>query len=111
MEGNITKIDDEVIFSHVSTLMERLRSNQKLQQLAEDNGLDIKNSVKLTDDTIDNVAISVIALLLAKRDGDVRYSKLVQTGVQKRSLKTEIVNSYKSQAKQLIEKYKKSSEE
>ncbi|MGN1086455.1 MAG: hypothetical protein ACI4Q5_05415, partial [Porcipelethomonas sp.] len=70
-----------------------------------------KNSVKLTDDTIDNVAISVVSLLLAKRENDPRYQRLVNTGIQKRSLKTEIINAYKTQANQLINRYKASIKE
>lgn len=110
MSENTNIITDDVIFSKVSTLMEKLKSNQQLQALAEKNGLDIKNSVKLTDDTVENIAVSVVALLLAKRSNDPRYNRLVNTGVQKRSLKTEIINTYKNQANQLIEKYKTGSE-
>lgn len=99
-------ISDDLIFSKVKTLMNRLKENQQLQELAKENGIDVKNTVKLTDDSINNIAVSVIALLLAKRDGDPRYAKLVHTGVQKRSLKTDIVNTYKNQANQLINQYK-----
>lgn len=99
-------MSDDIIFSRVKTLLDKLRENQKLQELAEKNGLDVKNSLKLTSDTIDNIAVSKIALLLAKRSGDPRYIKLVHTGTQKRSLETDIVNTYKSQANQLIAQYK-----
>lgn len=101
-------MDNNDIFFRVKTLLDRLKENQKLQQLAEDNGLDVKNTVKLTDDTIDNIAVAEIALLLAKRENDPNYKKLVHTGIQKRSLKTEIINTYKNQANQLIVQYKKS---
>ena len=104
MEENILQHDDD-IFDKVSTLMKKLKQNQELQQLADDNGLDVKNTVKLTDDNIKNVAVSVISLLLSKRDGDDRYNKLVHTGVEKRSLKTEIINTYKNQAIQLLDRY------
>lgn len=103
---DVTNISDDVIFSKVGQLMSQLHRNQQLQELAEKNGLDVKNSVKLTDDTIDNVAISVVSLLLAKRENDPRYQRLVNTGIQKRSLKTEIINAYKTQANQLINRYK-----
>ena len=106
MDENVTNISDEVIFYKVGELLNKLKSNQQLQELAEKNGLEVKNTVKLTDDTINNVAISVVSLLLAKRENDPRYQKLVNTGIQKRSLKTEIINTYKNQANQLIERYK-----
>lgn len=106
MDENVTNISDEVIFSKVGELLNKLKSNQQLQELAEKNGLEVKNTVKLTDDAINNVAISVVSLLLAKRENDPRYRKLVNTGIQKRSLKTEIINTYKNQANQLIERYK-----
>jgi hypothetical protein len=99
-------ISDEVIFSKVSELMTKLKQNQQLQELAEKNGLNIKNTVKLTDDSIDNIAVSVVSLLLAKRANDSRYKTLVCTGVKKRSLKTDIINTYKNQANQLISRYK-----
>lgn len=108
MDENVTNISDEVIFSKVGELLNKLKSNQQLQELAEKNGLEVKNTVKLTDDTINNVAISVVSLLLAKRENDPRYRKLVNAGIQKRSLKTEIINTYKNQANQLIERYKSS---
>lgn len=103
MNVNMT---DDVIFSKVGELMERLAKNQQLQNLAEQNGLDIKNTIKLTDDTVNNIAVSVIAMLLAKRDNDSRYNNLVQAGIQKRSIKTDIINTYKDQANQMINKYK-----
>ena len=106
MDENITNISDEVIFYKVGELLNKLKSNQQLQELAEKNGLEVKNTAKLTDDAINNVAISVVSLLLAKRENDPRYRKLVNTGIQKRSLKTEIINTYKNQANQLIERYK-----
>lgn len=106
MESETNILTDDLIFSKVKELMNKLKSNQQLQKLAETNGLDVKNSIKLTDDSINNVAISVISLLLAKRADDVRYKKLVHTGIQKRSLKAEIINTYKNQANQLIERYK-----
>lgn len=106
MDENVTNISDEEIFSKVGELLNKLKSNQQLQELAEKNGLEVKNTVKLTDDAINNVAISVVSLLLAKRENDPRYQKLVNTGIQKRSLKTEIINTYKNQANQLIERYK-----
>ena len=102
---NVNMTDDD-IFSKVGELMERLAKNQQLQNLAEQNGLDIKNTIKLTDDTVNNIAVSVIAMLLAKRDNDSRYNNLVQAGIQKRSIKTDIINTYKDQANQMINKYK-----
>lgn len=106
MNEEINVHEDDEIFSKVEELMNRLTKNQKLQSLAEKNGLDVKNSIKLTDDSINNVAISVISLLLAKRNNDSRYKTLVNTGIQKRTLKTEIINDYKAQSIQLINRYK-----
>lgn len=105
-EFNTNESIDEELFSKVEELMTRLTKNQELQSLAEKNGLDIKNSIKLTDDTLDNIAISVISLLIAKRSSDSRYKTLVNTGIQKRTLKTEIINDYKAQSIQLINRYK-----
>lgn len=107
MNSNI--MDDDVIFSKVNVLMSKLKQNQDIQELAERNGMDVKNSVKLTEDTSNNIAISIIALLLAKREDDPRYRKLTKMGLKKRSLKTEIINDYKDDAIQLIAKYKSSS--
>lgn len=106
MSENTNIISDDEIFSKVTQLMSKLKTNQQLQELSEKNGLNVKNAVKLTDDTIENVAVSVTALLLAKRDNDPRYRNLVRMGMEKRSLKTEIINTYKNQANQLIERYK-----
>ena len=96
--NDINFLNDDEIFSKVTELMNRLKKNQALQELTEKNGLNIKNSVKLTDESANNIAISVISLLLAKRSSDPRYRKLTQMGLQKRSLKTEIINDYKNQA-------------
>lgn len=98
-------LNDEEIFSKVKTLIERIQKDQQLQELSERNGLDIKNSIRLTADTVNNIAVADIALMLAKRSGDERYRKLVYMGMQKRSLKAEIINAYKDQAIQLIKKY------
>ena len=95
-------MDNEVIFSKVQELLSKLEENQQLQKLAKENGLPVKNGVDLTEDTMNNIAVSVVSLLLAKQSGDPDYKRLVQTGVQKRSLKTELVNRYKNQANQLI---------
>lgn len=103
-------MNDEEIFSKVKQLMERIKKDQQLQELSERSGLDVKNSIKLTDDTSKNIAVSVIALMLAKKANDPEYKKLVHMGIGKRTLKTSIINQYKNQANQLIEKYNNSSE-
>ncbi len=95
---------DEQIFAHVQTIINKLDETQKLQQLARDNGLDIKNSFDLTDETKEKYGVSAVALLLAKRAGDPKYDLLVRTGLQKRSLKVDLINSYKEEAKQLTGK-------
>lgn len=99
-------MDNEAMLAKVGELMSKIDQNQQLQDLAEKSGLEVKNSIKLTPESAENVAISVISLLLAKNDNDPRYNRLVSAGMQKRSLKTEIINSYKNQAKQLITQYK-----
>lgn len=101
-------MNDEEIFAKVKTLMDRIKKDQQLQELSERNGLDVKNSIKLTDDTSKNIGVSVIALMLAKREGDPNYRKLVNMGMDKRSLKANIINTYKNQAIQLIQKYEES---
>ena len=103
--NDIDYMNDDEIFSKVKTLMERIKKDQELQELSERNGLDVKNSIKLTNDTSKNIAISVISLMLAKRSNDPDYRKLTQMGMEKRSLKTGIINKYKNQANQLIAKY------
>lgn len=108
MNEEMNLMDDEEIFSKVSTLMEKLQKDQELQDLAERNGLDVKNSVRLSPTTQDNVAVAVTALLLAKKANDPKYKTLTQLGLQKRRLKAEIINEYKPQALQLIQKYKNS---
>jgi hypothetical protein len=105
-ETEINVFGDEEIFSKVEKIMSDLRKNQKLQELSEQNGLSVKNTAKLTDEAINNIAVTIVALLLAKRQHDPRYSMLVKAGMQKRSLKTEIVNAYKNQANGMITKYK-----
>lgn len=106
LKGGMIDMDNEAMLAKVGELMSKIDQNQQLQDLAEKSGLEVKNSIKLTPESAENVAISVISLLLAKNDNDPRYNRLVSAGMQKRSLKTEIINSYKNQAKQLITQYK-----
>ena len=105
MDGINDIMNDEEIFSKVKILMERIKKDQALQELSERNGLDVKNSIRLTDDTTNNIAVAEISLMLAKRAGDPKYKTLTRMGMKKRSLKTEIINTYKNQANQLIAKY------
>lgn len=108
MNEEMDYMNDEAIFSRVTTIMEKLQKDQELQDLAERNGLDVKNSIRLTATTKDNVAIAMVALLLAQKAGDPKYRTLVQTGLQKRRIKAELINAYKDQASQLIKKYRDS---
>lgn len=108
MIGETDFVNDEEIFSKVTALMEKLQKDQELQDLAERNGLDVKNGIRLSPTTQDNIAVAVTALLLAKKANDPKYRTLTQTGLQKRKLKTELINDYKAQALQLIQKYKDS---
>jgi hypothetical protein len=98
--------DDDIMLAKVGTLMAQLKQNQELQNLANANGLDVKNSIKLTEATANNIAVSVLSLLLAKRSKDPRYDVLVKTGIEKLSLKADIVNSYKEEANRLINAYR-----
>lgn len=106
MDDDIMIMNDEEVFEKVKKLMDKLDRDQELQELAERNGLDVKSSIRLNPTTKDNVAVSVLALELARRSHDPKYRNLVQSGLQKRKLKTEIINQYKDQANQLIKKYR-----
>jgi hypothetical protein len=97
---------DEEIIEKVGDLFSRMEANERLQKLATDNGLDVKNTISLTEEAKNNLAVTIVSLLLAKRDNDVRYTTLVKVGLQKRSIKTSIVNSYKDQAIALIDRYR-----
>ena len=97
---------DTELYSKVTELMDKLEKNQQLQQLAYENGIDTKNTVKLTAATKENIAVSVVALLLAKRNGDSRYRDLVRYGMDHRKTKMDIINDYKTDANALITRYK-----
>lgn len=94
------------IFSKVEKLVDKIHQNRELQQMAIDNGIDIKNSVKLTEASEDNYAISVIALMLAKDANDPKYRDLVRNGMAHRESRIDVINEYKDQANQLYRKYK-----
>lgn len=97
---------DEEIIARVGDLFSKMEANERLQKLATDNGLDIKNGITLTEEAKDNLAVTIVSLLLAKRENDVRYTTLARVGLKKRSIKTAIVNSYKDQAMDLIKRYR-----
>lgn len=97
-------IPDEAIFARVQNMMNHLDQTAELQKLAKENGLDVKNSLDLSNENKEKMAVSSVALMLAKRAGDPKYDMLVRTGLQKRELKADIINSYKEEAKQLINK-------
>lgn len=99
-------MSDEDIIKKVDVLFSKMEENERLQKLAKANGLDVKNTIELTEDTKNNYAVSIVSLLLAKRENDVRYKMLSRVGLQKRTLKTEIVNAYKDKAMELISRYK-----
>ena len=99
-------MSDEDIIKKVDVLFSKMEENERLQKLAKANGLDVKNTIELTEDTKNNYAVSIVSLLLAKRENDVRYKTLSRVGLQKRTLKTEIVNAYKDKAMELISRYK-----
>ena len=94
--GDNVFMDDDII-QKVGTIMTKQAQNQRLQELAKNNGLDVKNTL-----------LSTVALMLAKRSQDSDYDALVRAGMQHRKLKTELINKYKDQANQWIERYKSS---
>lgn len=99
-------MENEAIFSKVGEIMKKLDQNQKLQKLASDNGLDVTNTLHLTEETANNVAVAVVALSLAQQENDPDYAALVRAGLSHRKLKTEVINKYKNQANQMIMAYK-----
>ena len=99
-------MENEVVFKKIEDVLSYLNKERELQKLASENGLDVKNTIRLTQDSIDRYLVSVISLLLAQQSSDPRYKTLVQTGVSKRTLKAKIINNYKNQAIQLINQYK-----
>ena len=104
--GDYMEITDETIIQHIGELMTRLNKDKELQTLARENGIDVKNSVELSEHEIENYVISVVSLLLAKRSDDPNYKTMCSLGLQKRSLKAELINTYKDQAHQLINAWK-----
>lgn len=100
------QINEDDMINKVATIMNRINENRELQSLADEHGLSVNNSVKLNNATIDNIAVTTIALLLAKQANDPKYQELVKVGMQKREIKFDIVNTYKNQANQILEKYK-----
>lgn len=100
-------MDNEIVFKKIEDVLSYLNKERELQKLASENGLDVKNTIRLTQDSVDKYLVSVIAMLLCRNSNDPRYKTLVQTGISKRSLKAEIINNYKDQAIQLINQYKK----
>jgi hypothetical protein len=100
------EITDETIIQHIGELMTKLRKDKELQTLARENGIDVQNTMDLTEDTIEIYVISVVSLMLAKRSGDPNYKTMCSLGLQKRSLKAELINTYKDQAMQLINAWK-----
>lgn len=100
------EITDETIIQHIGELMTKLRKDKELQTLARENGIDVQNTMDFSEDTIEIYVISVVSLMLAKRSGDPNYKTMCSLGLQKRSLKAELINTYKDQAMQLINAWK-----
>lgn len=97
---------DEEIINKLDYLFSRMEANNRLKKLADENGLDIKNSIELTDEDKDNYAVTIVSLLLAKRNNDQEYQILKRVGLKRREVRTSIVNKYKNDAIDLIKKYK-----
>ena len=98
-------MNEEMIFQRIEKILERMGQKEQLQSLAKEKGLPI-NELELTNDTKDAVVLSVIALMIAMQEGDPRYRKLSDFGMQKRSLKVELINDYKQRANMLLNKYR-----
>jgi hypothetical protein len=105
---NESFITDDAILAKVGEIMGNLKKNQQLQDLAKNNGLDVKNTIQYTDETSKNVAVGVISLMLAKRANDPDYAAVVRAGLSHRKCRCDVINKYKDQANQLIEKFKTS---
>lgn len=105
---NDTFMTDNDITSKVGEIMINLKQNQKLQDLAKNNGLDVKNTIQFTDETAKNIAVSVVALMLAKRANDPDYQALVRAGMSHRKIRVDLINKFKDQANQLIDRYENS---
>jgi len=101
--SNRDDIENDV-FAKVGELMVKLRKQKELQELAEKSGVQI-NGMRYTDDTVMNIATAVVALMIAKNEGDPKYRMLVDQGMKKRSLKAELINAYKAKANELINQY------
>lgn len=102
----LTPTQNDPIIDKVGEIMRKLHENQKLQQLAAANGLDVKNTINFTEDAVNNIAVSVAALMLAKQQGDTDYAALVRAGMGHRKIRTDLINKYKDQANQIITAYK-----
>ena len=103
MNGVIT---DDDIFSKIGAIMTRQEQNRRLQELANQSGLDVKNTFQFTEESTKNIASSIVALMLAKRAQDPAYEHLCRVGLSHRSSKVDLINKYKDQANQMIERYK-----
>lgn len=104
MSGLFKESAEDDMFAKIGEMMVHYRKQKELQDLAEKNGVQI-NGVRYTDDSIMNIVTSVVALMMARNEGDPRYHQLVEQGMRKRSLKVEIINAYKDRANELINQY------
>lgn len=95
-------MSDEQIIDCLNDFFVKFDQSRKLQDMTLANGIDIKNSVRLTDEQKEALAVAQVALLLAKRENDNRYKILSKAGLEHRALKAELINAYKDQAIQLI---------
>lgn len=108
---NDTFVTDDDMIAKVGQIMTNLKQNQKLQELAKNNGLDVKNTIQFTDETSKNIAVATVSLMLAKRSGDPDYAALVRAGMSHRKLRVDLINKFKDQANQMIEKFETSARE
>lgn len=100
----VTESTEDMVNAKIGEIMVRLHKQKELQDLAEKKGVQI-TGMRYTDDRIMDIATATVALILARNSGDPKYARLVDQGIQKRSLKNELINAYKDQANALINQY------
>ena len=57
---------DQSFYQKAKVMLDKIDQNQKLQQLASANGIDVKNLTQLNEETKNNIAKIVIIIMLEK---------------------------------------------
>ena len=50
-------MENEVVFKKIEDVLSYLNKERELQKLASENGLDVKNTIRLTQDSIDRYLV------------------------------------------------------